>query len=1022
LNAGFTSATASSFNTRPTGSLGITGALSTGSLVSVSNQLIDANGIPASNASGSVRYQWRLNGAAIAGATESTYRIAAADAGGRLSVSAVYTDLGGTQEFVASVPSSAIQPGTATPAQYTALPRVRMETSLGNLVVELESDRAPTTVNNFLKYVNANFYDGTEFHRIISTFMAQGGGFDFVNGNFAAKSPLFAPIVLERTSTTGLSNLTGTLAMARTSVANSATSEFFINLVDNDYRLDAAATSDGNGYAVFGRVVDGGPEVMVKLKEISVVDNGAGEVSKPTVPVTLTDVVSINPPANAAPSGSVVIAGLPVQGRTLVARSLITDADGTPASGQAGAISYYWKANGEMIPGAFSSSLPLTPSMVGKSITAVASYTDLLGVSGYVASTPVKVIDANDSPSGRITIIGTPTAGSTLTASSSLVDVDSIPAAGQPGALQWQWHVGGVPVAGVTGNSYVVGSADTGKPITVTATYTDLAGTVESVTSAPAGSFTTTPAPALPRAWLRTNYGDLLIELEATRAASTVNNFVQYVKSGFYNNTVFHRVIDGFMVQGGGYTLNSTGQYTYKTPTQAAITLQRTSETGLSNTFGTIAMARTSDPNSATSQFFINVADNLFLDANPSTGADGYAVFGRVIDGVATLDLLASVPVRANGGEVSSPTVVIGIVGSYYDPRPPAGDVFVTGRPMQGQTLTAQHTLSDPDGLSASGLLGWVWRVDGVPATGVTPSTTFFLNQTHVGREISVEAVYRDNAGNIGYVASSPTSEVGLPIDARLDLSAALAAAGVTGARAAAVTGSVYHWRSHVLLDDVQVTTQAASVNTGAGSAAPTAPVAHTSADGRWTVDSLDFDVLLRVSANRLAESGETARAIDASDVLAALKLANGRAPNATQGESPLPISPYQVLAADIDRDGRVTQDDALGILKIAVGTSDSPAPAWRFAGESETLWNPLTGSVYTRQSVPVADTAASARSGQDKLVNLVGVLTGDVDGSWRPGGVDAAPAGGYDQLPVDYFQSLGLAPEALAQFGIGMG
>jgi hypothetical protein len=282
--------------------------------------------------------------------------------------------------------------------------------------------------------------------------------------------------------------------------------------------------------------------------------------------------------------------------------------------------------------------------------------------------------------------------------------------------------------------------------------------------------------------------------------------------------------------------------------------------------------------------------------------------------------------------------------------------------------------------------------------------------------------VYRDNAGNIGYVASSPTSEVGLPIDARLDLSAALAAAGVTGARAAAVTGSVYHWRSHVLLDDVQVTTQAASVNTGAGSAAPTAPVAHTSADGRWTVDSLDFDVLLRVSANRLAESGETARAIDASDVLAALKLANGRAPNATQGESPLPISPYQVLAADIDRDGRVTQDDALGILTIAVGTSDSPAPAWRFAGESETLWNPLTGSVYTRQSVPVADTAASARSGQDKLVNLVGVLTGDVDGSWRPGGVDAAPAGGYDQLPVDYFQSLGLAPEALAQFGIGMG
>jgi cyclophilin family peptidyl-prolyl cis-trans isomerase len=1021
LNAGLISTTASSFNTRPSGSLGITGALNAGSLVSVSNPLIDPDGMPASNASGSIRYQWRLNGAAIAGATESTYRIAATDVGGRLSVSAIYTDLGGTQEFVTSATSSAIQPGAATPAPYSALPRVRMETSLGNFVVELESDRAPITVSNFLKYVNANFYDGTEFHRIISTFMAQGGGYDFVNGNFVPRSPLFSPIVLERTSTTGLSNLTGTLAMARTSVANSATSEFFVNLADNLF-LDAAGTSDGNGYAVFGRVVGGGPEVMAELKKVPVVDNGAGEISKPTVAVTLTDVVSVDPPANAAPSGSVVIAGLPVQGRTLVARSLISDADGIPASGQAGAISYYWKVNGEMIPGAFSSSLALTQSMVGKSITAVASYTDVLGVSGYVSSAPIKVIDANDSPGGRVTISGTPTAGSTLTASSSLVDLDGIPAAGQPGALQWQWNVGGTPVAGMTGNSYVVGTADVGKPITVTATYTDLAGTAERVTSEAAGSFAPTPAPALPRAWLRTNYGDLLIELEATRAASTVNNFVQYVKSGFYNSTVFHRVIDGFMVQGGGYTLNSSGQYTYKTPTQAAIALQRTSETGLSNTFGTIAMARTSDPNSATSQFFINVADNLFLDANPSTGADGYAVFGRVVDGFATLDLLASVPVRANGGEVSSPTVVIGIVGSYYDPKPPAGDVFITGRLMQGQTLTAQHTLTDPDGLSASGLLGWVWRVDGVPATGVTPSASFFLTQAYVGREISVEAVYRDNAGNIGYVASAPTREVALPIDARTDLADALVAAGVTGARAAAVTGSVYHWNAHVLLNDVQITAQAGLVNAVVGPLAPPAPAAETSADGRWTIDSLDFDVLVQVSASRAVGLGETSRAIDAADVLAALKLANGRTPNATQGEAPQPISPYQVLAADVDRNGKVTQDDALGILKIAIGATDSPAPAWRFAAESETLWNPLTGSVYTRQSVPVADTAASARSGQEQPVNLVGVLTGDVDGSWQPGNAEAAQVGGYDQLPTDYFQSLGLTPEALAQFGIAIG
>jgi hypothetical protein len=363
-------------------------------------------------------------------------------------------------------------------------------------------------------------------------------------------------------------------------------------------------------------------------------------------------------------------------------------------------------------------------------------------------------------------------------------------------------------------------------------------------------------------------------------------------------------------------------------------------------------------------------------------------------------------------------------VGSYYDPKPAGGDVFVTGQPIQGQTLTAQHTLTDPDGLTSAGLLGWVWRADGVPVTGVTSSATLLLTQAHVGREISVEAVYRDNAGNIGYVASSPTAEVGLAIDSRADLAGVLASAGVVGARGAAVTGSTYHWNSHILLEDVQVATQAALVSAGTGAGAPKAPAADTSADGRWTVDSLDFDVLLRVSASRAVDPGEAARAINAADVLAALKLASGRAPNPTQGETgtaSLPLSPYQVIAADINRDGKVTTDDALGILKIAVGATESPAPVWRFAAESETLWNAGTGSVYTRQSVSTSDGPASAKSGQEKPINLVGVLTGDVDGSWRPGSAEALPAGGYDQLPLEYFQSLGLTPEALAQFGIAM-
>ena len=1010
-------------NTRPSGTLNITGTPRAGELLTLSQTLTDPDGIPAAGAAGAMTFQWRSNGAAIVGATGTTYRLSPADVGTRITVSAAYTDLGGTAETMTSAPTSAVlTPLAIAAANYRALPRVLIKTSLGDMVIELEADRAPVTVTNFLRYADTNFYDGTEFHRIISTFMAQGGGYDLEGTNFVRRASTFSPIPLERTSTTGLSNLTGTLAMARTSVADSATSEFFINLADNLF-LDAAYASDGNGYAVFGRVASVGADLMTKLKAVLVVDNGSGEVSKPTSAVTLIDVLpEPAPTTNAAPTGSVTIAGLPIQGRSLVALSQLADIDGIPASGQPGALSYYWKADGTLIPGAQSASLTLTQAMVGKAITAVASYTDLKGTTGYVSSEAIKVINANDLPGGRVVISGTPAAGATLIASHSLTDQDGIPAAGQPGAVRWQWNIDGQPAAGMNQSSFSVSAAEANKSITVTASYTDLTGTTESVTSAAAGSAVSVAAPALPRAWLRTNYGDLLIELESTRAASTVANFVQYVKSGFYNSTIFHRVIDGFMIQGGGYTVDSTGQISYKTPTQTPIALQSTSVTGLSNTFGTIAMARTGDPNSATSQFFINVADNLFLDANRATDGNGYAVFGRVIDGYPTIDILSTVPVRASGGEVSSPTITIGIVGSYYDPKPPGGEVLITGSPVQGQTLTAQHTLTDPDGFSTSSLIGWVWRADGIPVSSISPTPSFQLTQAHVGKVISVEAIYRDSAGNIGYVPSASTAEVGLLAEVPATFAPGAANAGATGARAAALTGITYHWKSHALLDDVQVSAQAQTVTS---TPAPTAPATTSGVDGRWSLDGLDFDGLLRVTASREAGAGEVARAVSAADALAALKLANGRTPNPLAGDgsqSVMPVSPYQVLAADVDRDGKVTRTDADAILKLALGVDDAPAAGWRFAGESEALWNAATGSAYTRHAVASTDTAVSARAGQLAAVNLVGVLTGDVDGSWTPGDFEPLPDRAYDQLPTDYFQSLGLAPEALAQWGLTQG
>jgi peptidyl-prolyl cis-trans isomerase A (cyclophilin A) len=135
----------------------------------------------------------------------------------------------------------------------------------------------------------------------------------------------------------------------------------------------------------------------------------------------------------------------------------------------------------------------------------------------------------------------------------------------------------------------------------------------------------------------QTSMGDIVVELDAAKSPKTVDNFLQYVKAGFYDGTIFHRVIDNFMIQGGGMTADMKEK-----ETRRPIPLE--SKNGLMNQRGTIAMARTSDPNSATAQFFINVKDNAFLDQPTSKDGNGYAVFGKVIQGMDVVDKIKVVP------------------------------------------------------------------------------------------------------------------------------------------------------------------------------------------------------------------------------------------------------------------------------------------------------------------------------------------------------------------------------------------
>ena len=151
-----------------------------------------------------------------------------------------------------------------------------------------------------------------------------------------------------------------------------------------------------------------------------------------------------------------------------------------------------------------------------------------------------------------------------------------------------------------------------------------------------AAAFAAPAESANPRVKLETSKGIIVIELEQAKAPITVGNFLEYVNSGFYNGTIFHRVMSGFMVQGGGFT-----QDMQQKPTREAIVNEYAN--GLTNKRGTLAMARTPDPNSASSQFFINLVDNGFLNKAQAQDGVGYCVFGKVVEGMAVVDAIAAV-------------------------------------------------------------------------------------------------------------------------------------------------------------------------------------------------------------------------------------------------------------------------------------------------------------------------------------------------------------------------------------------
>jgi peptidyl-prolyl cis-trans isomerase A (cyclophilin A) len=172
----------------------------------------------------------------------------------------------------------------------------------------------------------------------------------------------------------------------------------------------------------------------------------------------------------------------------------------------------------------------------------------------------------------------------------------------------------------------------------------------------------TTSLPALAqKVKLATSMGDIVIEVDAAKAPRSAANFLQYAKDGHFNGTIFHRVIDNFMIQGGGMLPDLTQK-----PTRPPIPLE--SKNGLLNTRGTVAMARTGDPNSATAQFFINLKDNSFLNASESRDGNGYAVFGKVVAGMDVVDKIRVVATGNKGPHQNVPVEPVIIKQATLEP------------------------------------------------------------------------------------------------------------------------------------------------------------------------------------------------------------------------------------------------------------------------------------------------------------------------------------------------------------------
>ena len=468
LNQTATSAvnlTVTNINDAPAGAVLISGTATENQTLVASNTLADADGL------GSISYQWNRDGGAVGGATGATYTLGDADVGAAITVTASYTDAGGTLESVTSDPTGAVAnvndlptgvvsiTGAATEGQVLAASNTLADAD-GLGIINYQWNRNGIAISGEA----GNTY--TLGDADVGAAITVTASYTDLNGT--PESVTSAP-------TTAVANVndapTGGVSIAGVATENQ-TLEASNTLADADglgtisyqWNRDGVVIGGATGATYTLGDADVGAAITVTA---SYTDAGG------TLESVTSDPTGAVANVNDAAAGAVLISGTATENQTLVASNTLADADGL------GAISYQWNRDGGAVGGATGATYTLGDADVGAAITVTASYTDLNGTPESVTSDPTGAVsNVNDLPTGVVSITGTATENQTLMASNTLADADGL------GTISYQWNRDGVVIGGATGATYTLGDADVGAAITVTASFIDLNGTPESVTSA----------------------------------------------------------------------------------------------------------------------------------------------------------------------------------------------------------------------------------------------------------------------------------------------------------------------------------------------------------------------------------------------------------------------------------------------------------------------------------------------------------------------------------------------------------